>query len=189
MRFLLMILALLFIATRASADDFRGHSWGDALAKVRSIEGKPLDEGATGRTHLAIYNGKLLGSDVIVHFRYLDNKLVGGGYVYSEKHSNKNDYLVEYAKWGVALEEKYGKPEQDRIIWRNARYQKDPPRWGLAISMGHLVLGKTWKTAASEIGVALHGDNFKVSLGIDYGSVAFKPAVKAEEREREKGKL
>jgi len=62
-------------------------------------------------------------------------------------------------------------------------YKDDYQRWGFAVSIGHLGYYAMWKTLQTSIVILLQGDNYDITLGIEYMSEELK---ELEEREKEK---
>lgn len=54
-------------------------------------------------------------------------------------------------------------PRKDQAFWSNDLYKDDYSEWGTAVACGHLSKFTTWKTADSNINVALYGENFDVT--------------------------
>jgi len=133
-----------------------------------------------------IYRGNVGGFDCKIVYIFAKGKLVRAKYISTVTHSNPNDYIWDYKKWKEILTKKYGDPIEDREIWRNDLYKDDPQYWGLAISAGHLAYFATWETPATEITMLLHGENFEITLEIEYQSKQLKYL---EEEEKEKKAL
>lgn len=70
---------------------------------------------------------------------------------------------------------KYGAvPNSDGIdgdmFWQNDLYQDDYQDWGMAVSCGHMSAFATWETPETDINLGLFGDNYEISLGVEYSS-------------------
>ena len=68
-----------------------------------------------------MYTERVAGMPAHIFYMFDQNKLVGGGYVFNEKHSNNNNYVDDYLKVKLILEEKYGKPDTDEKEWKGDR--------------------------------------------------------------------
>lgn len=147
--------------------NFRQTKWTFSKDQVLKTEDLKL---IVDEKDMLIYGGKLsnLAADVI--YLFSDNKLVRSKYFIKEKHSNKNDYISDYLNLKEALTSKYGKPKNDNITWRNKLYKDDIENFGTAISIGHLVYFCEWQTPLTAITIALIGENYEISLQIEYKS-------------------
>lgn len=73
------------------------------------------------------------------------------------------------------LIKKYGKTILDNDQkWFNDLYKDDYQQWGFAISLGHLSYNSSWRTPKTKIDLVLSGDNYEISLVIEYTSNQFK---------------
>ena len=91
-----------------------------------------------------------------------------------EKHTNKNLYINDYESLKEILTKKYGKPEIDKVIWKNDLFKSAKQDWGTAISIGHLEYFSSWETPTTYINLGLNGDNYKISLTLGYESRELK---------------
>lgn len=180
LRFMGVFFTLTFVvsavfAKTEEAHDFRRVDWGFSVKEVEATEkGDPLD-----RTDNAIiYKGKVANLDCIILYNFFENELYSTAYFIKEKYSNKNQYISEYEKLHKLLQQKYGTPLEDEIVWKNSLYKDEPERWGMAVSTGHLLYFSTWKTPKTEIGLILSGNNFDIDLGITYESLKHAEKVK-----------
>jgi hypothetical protein len=148
---------------------FRKLAWGSTVAEIRKAEGAPASQ-SEGVITTLLYKGKLAGLDVAYAFICPHGKLTRGKYVVTERHVNKTLYLTsDYAKLKARLDEKYG-AGKETYHWSNDLYRDDPSDWGTAISIGHLTVYSAWMTPDTEIYLALTGDNFNLTLGLEYQS-------------------
>ena len=75
-------------------NDFRNHRWGMKKDKVLSTEkNKPIDAGTVEQYFIAFYTGEIAGMKANYAYYFLDDVLVRGGYVFNERHFNKNEYI------------------------------------------------------------------------------------------------
>jgi len=164
--FLTLSTILLFSNIAFSEDyDFRKTKWGMSKAEVKKNEkAKFVDEGADGFA----YKGKLLNFNVLIIYRFLDNKLSEGIYSFEEKHMNDSDYIADFNTIKELLIKKYGAPYFDTYHWKNNMYREDIQRHGTAISMGHLILLSKWETDRTNIDMILKGTNLNISHGLLY---------------------
>ncbi len=162
----------------AESGAFRGIPWGsprNTVVKTGGVEPGYLGGQLMGR------ETALLGLDFLTIYYFSDDKLVRGRYVLSEEHSNQNDFIQDYQKIKAALDSKYGPPEMDEIVWRNQSYRDDADQYGYAIASGQLAYQADWEGDDTDITLQLSGDNYKITVFIEYTSNALRHL---EERER-----
>lgn len=160
-------------------EGFRGIPWGSTMEFVRSHEqGAFIGE----QNELQLYKGRLNNLTVIVGYVFVDDKLVRAQYRVNEPHSNSNLYIVDFDGLEKLLRKKYGRPSDSQTAWGDDLYRDDQRNRGLAVSMGHLAEIRTWQTRKSTISLVLTGDNFKVSLVVEYQGKKFK---RLEKRKRQ----
>ena len=149
---------------------FRKARWGMSEQAIIAQEGEPIhrDENFIG------YEGKLINKDVIYAYIFVNDQLFRGKYVVQEKHSNKNDYLLDYEALQKVLTKKYSDPNDSKDIWRNDLYQDDYSHWGFAVGLGHYLRYTTWETPDTEIFLGINGENNQISVAIEYKSRKLK---------------
>lgn len=152
--------------------DFRSASWGMSIEEVKQTESQPPDE-AIGNALLYTGN-KILDFSVATLYQFSDDKLVMGGYVFTQTHSEKLQYYQDYKKIAEAYKEKYGDPTLENANWLNDLYKSDPKDWGRAIAAGHVTFQTVWKTQNTIIIVATTGDNYKITLGVNYTDINYE---------------
>ena len=152
--------------------------WGSARKSVMKTTG--VEPGYLGGQLTGRETG-LLGLDFLTFYYFSDDKLVRGRYVLSGEHSNQNDFIQDYQEIKAALETKYGPPETDEIIWRNEGYRDDANQYGYAISLGQLTYKADWEGEDTDITLQLSGDNYKITVFLEYTSNALRHL---EERDR-----
>ena len=158
---------------------FRQTYWGMNREAVKATEGSKFarDQGA-----LTAYEGKISNLGALIVYQFASDKLVGAAYSITEQHSNKNDYIKDYSVMRNALNDKYGSPLIDENQWKNSLYADDRENFGLAVSLGHLQYWSTWETDSTKMFLLLAGDNFKISLKLNYSSTALRPMAEAEKK-------
>jgi len=173
--------------------DFRRARWGMTKTQVLKTETAKLMMDTTIRgVDLLIYTGEVAGFNCNIGYIFAEGKLVRGKYMFTHSHSNKNDYILDFNKLKEILTKKYGKPIEDKRLWKNDLYRDDPQYWGFAISLGHLIYLATWETPATDttdttiITLLLNGENFEIMFCIEYLS---KNLHKLEEKAIEKKSL
>lgn len=160
---------------------FRGVPWQSSREAVIEIEGSATPTHTDDK--FIVYDTKLLGLDFFAVYYFSDDKLVRGRYVLTEEHSNRNDFIQDFLKIKAALESKYGGPEADNTYWRNDLYQDDTSEYGFAVSLGHLTYEADWTGAETDIALQLSGENYDISLLIEYTANSLRYL---EERDRQR---
>ena len=181
-----VILAGLFLVVGASvsvADDFRNSTWGDSREAVRAAAGEP----ARPSNDELVYDVSLKGLNAVLLYTFTDGKLSGAVYFFREPHSNASSYVIDYLALNDLLTEKYGKPQYDKDIWSNTRYEDDPFQWGTALALGHLSKQTIWETERTKISHALLALNDNINHMIQYSSQELE-SLSEEMEEMEKGK-
>ena len=170
-------------AAAETEKDFRNVRWGMSIEEVKKAEtSKMVDESDT----ILIYESSLAGLDVYVGYVFTSGILVRGKYISVEKHSNRNDYINDYNSLKDLLTKKYGETTENHVYWLNDLYRDDYSEWGFAVSLGHLKYFDSWETGRTDITAALTGENYDISLGIEYGS---KELGDLEVQQREESSL
>ncbi len=164
--------------------DFRKTSWGMTRERVKAVESsKLIKEDERG----LFYSSELTGfGDVLIGYIFAQGKLVRTSYVSEVRHTNSNAFIEDFTHLKSILTEKYGKPESDDVVWLDDLYKDDPDNWGMAVSAGHLVYDAAWKTKTTNILEKLKGDNFDVTLIVQYSSIELSGLEEAKDKEKQK---
>lgn len=158
---------------------FRKTKWGMNKLEIIALEGEPSDN----MDDALFYRSKLVaGIKADIIFVFVDDALVRSKYIFNEEHSNTNDYIVDYTTVKDVLIQKYGEPYTDKRNWNKDLYKDDVQNYGMAISVGHLVLQAGWLNLDSDILTSLSGDNFKISHIVQYSSNALMSLEKVKSK-------
>lgn len=156
--------------------DFRKVVWGMSKEEVIGIEGTSIIEQTDD--YIA-YNVEVNGLDMdLVYYFNGKDQLCASAYISNEKHSNQNDYILDYNELTDALTEKYGEPYEDETVWKSDLYKGKSSYWGLAIAAGDLVDYASWDTDNTTIKIKIDGDNYKINIRIVYISKTIEPPKK-----------
>ncbi|MDF2512478.1 MAG: hypothetical protein K0S04_2344 [Herbinix sp.] len=148
--------------------DFRKVKWGMTKEEVIDIEGTSIIEQSED---YILYNVEVMGLDMYLAYYFNEkDQVCAATYMSKEKHTNQNDYILEYNQLIDALTEKYGEPYEDETIWKSDRYKGDSSYWGFAISAGDLVDYASWDANNTNIKIIIDGDNFTIHIRIFYTS-------------------
>jgi len=153
--------------------DFREAIWGMTQAQIKALEkGKveaAIHDPTTGLDIIG-YKGAAGGLSCNFAFYFAEDQLVRGRYVFTEKHSSNNTFIVDFSRVKASLTEKYGEPVEDDTHWFNDLFKDDFSSWGMAIAVGHLWLEAHWVTFETQIMLQLRGDNYEFTHVLEYSS-------------------
>jgi hypothetical protein len=174
MKKLISILVIGFVILSAWGQrelDFRKVSWGMSKAQVLASEDLELFE---QHENTLIYKTNLMGFDAITGYIFAGDKLTRSKYIFTEEHTDKNDFILDYEKLKGFLKKKYGEPDIDEVIWKNEMFKDNQNLWGYCVSMGHVYYYTIWKTNRTRMGLVMDGDNFNIKTVIEYQSIEFE---------------
>lgn len=173
-------------APRVSGGSFRQAQWGMSKEEVKKTEtGDILRDDET----VLAYKDSVSGLDALVVYIFAGNRLVRAKYSFINKHANKNDFMTDFSSIADAMIAKYGKPKENRTIWKKELWRDNRDHWGMAISTGDLVFLKEWDAGDTEICHILSGDNFDISHVVEYTSKSLKSLEETKKKETERQKL
>ena len=165
---------------------FRGLPWGTSLEAAKGqFEKEPT---LADDAHL-IYEETLATLDAGCYLIFVEDRFVRGGYRFTQRHSNKNDYLADFARVDQALRGKYGEPPEHDILWRNDLYRDDPESLGMAVAIGHLSRWSSWTTGSVTITHGISGDNFEILHVVEYTHKNMSDLESAVRMEEDQAKL
>jgi hypothetical protein len=188
----LLLATVLVTATQAQepAPDFRKVVWGMSPSEVKAREvQKPVFEKDQGSKRIVAYSDRIVGLECAVYYIFIGEQLVRTKYLVLEDHSNKSEYLLDFTALEKALTEKYGKPTKQETLWKNELFRTEPHQWGLAVSAGHLMKYSSWETARTVISIIIKGDNYKVSLEVEYSGKILSELEESADKKEQEGKL
>jgi hypothetical protein len=105
---------------------------------------------------------------------FVGDQLVRGKYLLLEEYQNRTTHLNDFDELKTSISKKYGVPKKDATYWLDDLYKDDYSQWGTAVGCGHLSMFAHWETAASEINVALYGENFDITVSVEYAGKVFE---------------
>ena len=150
---------------------FRKLSWGAHRLDVKQSE--PSVAWLEGDGYLG-FESALGGNECLVVFVFLNDMLVRGKYVFSQKFANDNTYLSKFDEFKDMLQKKYGVPDSDNEYWLNDLYQDDYQSWGTAVSAGHMSRFTMWVDGATKVCLSLTGEGYQCDLSIEYSSIEYE---------------
>jgi len=167
MKKLFILLALLPMMSLAQTD-FRNVNWGMSKEQVQKLETAELIKDSPN----LYYKTRVNGLECYLVFYFTNGELSGASYSFLQEHSNKNDFIDDYKSIKSILTDKYGSGLED-IDWKNDLFKNDEQHYGLAISTGDLKYTTHWKDEKVKILLSLEGENYKISLSVDYFVIAY----------------
>lgn len=176
------------VRTDMSVTSFRGINWGTSKAEVKRKETSEFmqeieaDNGLT----VYVYSGKAGSLNCLIGYYFAKDQLVEGRYAFNETHTNNNLFISDFHEVDSSLKEKYGDPTDDTFHWKNDLYKDDREEYGLAISMGHLIIGSRWNFSSTKILHQLTGDNFEIKHSLAYKSKNHDELIEQVKKEKEK---
>ena len=167
-------------------EGFRKTQWGMSVAEViSSEESKPIKE----EPDAVMFKDRISGIDAIILYIFVQNRLVRAKYIFTDEHTNKNDYIDDFKNIKGVLAQKYGRPSEDNVLWRNDLYKDDHDEWGMAISVGHLMYAAKWESPGTSIIHLLYGENYDVTHIVEYSSKALAGLEESEKKKTEMEKI
>jgi hypothetical protein len=110
--------------------------------------------------------------DCAIEYIFAANKLSKTKFFFLNTYpEDKNAYLEDYRRIKDALVQKFGRPLEENMNWRDSSYRDDFANWGEAIILGHLALSSHWQTPKTEITASLSGSEEEVSLVVEYAAL------------------
>lgn len=145
--------------------DFRQSRWGMSMDQVKAIETATFDYETD---KIIVYKTRVADLYMSLGYLFVNDCLYKAKYIVLGPHSNKLEYILEYAKLKLLLSEKHGEPTADKTVWLNDLYLDDQLNWGIALSIGHLKMLANWVKPNVTITILLTGDNQEIDLVIEY---------------------
>src|SRR5262249_55067290 len=126
--------------------NFRLARWGASLEDVQRTE--PVLPRLVKPDRLE-YDRAFAGKACRVEYVFFDKHLVSGRYVFQTEELMPDASISAYIELKDSLCESYGLPMQRQgaqvnQTWLDETYRRDPGNWGLAVSLGHLILQSAW---------------------------------------------
>ncbi len=161
--------------------DFRNTRWGMSPDEVQRVESANL-YGEPGKNPL-LFEDTVAGYNMVVVYIFVDQKLVRAKYILNEKHANRNAYISDFRNLGNMLRKKYGSADKNEKVWSKDLYRDDPSEWGMAIAVGHLMMVKKWDIPRTGLTAIIYGDNYDITVAIEYKSKKLKHLEKKQKEE------
>jgi len=162
--------------------NFEEMQWGLSKKEVVELEGKPADQRKVKGLDVMRYQQRVINLDCAIDYFFAANKLSRTRFSFAGDYLDKNAYLQDYQKIKDALVQKFGRPLEEAMKWRDNSYKDDFSAWGEAVSLGHLELSSRWLTSQTEITANLSGAEDEILLTVEYAGLQLKElAMRSEE--------
>ena len=161
--------------------NFEEMQWGLSKKEVVELEGKPADQRKVKGLDVMRYQQRVINLDCAIDYFFAANKLSRTRFSFAGDYLDKNAYLQDYQKIKDALVQKFGRPLEEAMEWRDNSYKDDFSAWGEAVSLGHLELSSRWLTAQTEITANLSGAEDEILLTVEYAGLQLKELAKRSE--------
>lgn len=145
--------------------DFRQGFWGDSLADVKRKEGKADEFKMDGIYAFTTY---VAGLECLSAYCFTGNKLTSGKYIFL--NNNSDNCEGNYNKLVELLTKKYGEPISNDKKTTASSYEQKIYTNGELVRNGDMSFEAYWFTPFSTIAIFLKGEQYQVSLNIEYYS-------------------
>lgn len=169
--------------TETDGPAFRKAKWGMTQQEVIKSEGTQPE---FRKDHMLMFKDTLLNFPVYAVYLFDNGKFYAGKYGFTQKHTNKSDFIDDFEKVKAVLIKKYGMPKDDYKFWKNKLYKDDPAQWGLAVSLGHVEVSASWETVKAKMLLQLTGDNYQILFILQYHDPNYHKSEVSEEKELDK---
>jgi hypothetical protein len=161
--------------------NFEEMQWGLSKKEVVELEGKPVDQRKVKGLDVMRYQQRVINLECAIDYFFAANKLSRTRFSFAGDYLDKNAYLQDYQTIKDALVQKFGRPLEEAMKWRDSSYKDDFAAWGEAVSLGHLELSSRWLTPQTEITASLTGTEEEILLTVEYAGLELKELAKRSE--------
>lgn len=148
----------------ANKKNFRNTTWGMSKSEVRDAESATL---CYEDTNVLIYEGKLVGCDASIHYRFNDDELEIGAYLIDNELDV--DDITAYEKLQELMEKKYGEPDKSGLTQKYPEKKMSLETYGdyvKAIASGLAELNCIWMNEDSSIFLTCTEDTEKHNVQV-----------------------
>lgn len=152
--------------------DFRMADWGMSMEQVMELE---RDEPNSKSEDTLDYQRNVLSMAMLANFKFINDKLVRGGYVLNQKIEDNNEYIEKYNTVKEAMIKAEGPPVVDAEKQINPDAEIDPDHVGDAICRGDMIYGSQWnRPDGTVIRLILNGKDSMCYLTVIFSSPEFE---------------
>lgn len=164
-----LILGLLLVVSLQSfaQGKFRGTSWGTTSSELKvKYPDAQWESHSETNTKILTTEGFVDGLEVNIVYYYINDKLIGGGYYFSENHRSDNMYYDEFISISNTLNKKYEMEITEN--WNNTSYENSPNQIGFALNMGHVEIEERFEDELTSITHSISSNNNNNKGGIEH---------------------
>ncbi len=144
---------------------FRGFVWGVSREEVRRFETAQFFEEVEGSL---FFIDQADGFRTLIRYDFEDNKLWHARFEYVDAYfprfPDAMDFLITIE---MRLNDTFGTPLQEQLIWRNNQFRNFPDQWGSAVMNGHLDLKVTWEALNTHVALTAFARNLDLKVTYD----------------------
>lgn len=164
LRFAILITAMLLCAMPATAKErspLRHFVWGATQEDIRKYETGTFFKNEGGSDYYVepfkdFYKTEFFRT---IRYDFKDGKLWRGQYSYDQLHEpNPMTIFQRAADFKIALEEIYGPPTSDVLVWKKTRYRNTPRMLGSALRSGDVEIKTTWNLPGTLVVMRTYND-------------------------------
>lgn len=163
--------------------NFDEMQWGVSKKYIVEMEGKPSFQTRFKGLDIMRYEQKVINLDCAIEYVFASNKLSSTKFYFQNNHLNKNAYLEDYQRIKDALIQRFGRPLEENLDWRDTANKENFSSWGEAISLGQLELSSRWLTSQTEIQASLTGEDEEINLIVEYTGLQLKEVARKSQQE------
>ena len=128
-----------------------------------------------------IYDETMGNNTYPIWLQFHNNELVEIiSFIHGEASKSPNAYINDYHNIKDYLLNRYHKPIEDRIDWRNDRYKDDPEKLRIALQKGDVTYSAQWDSKKSTIRLSLGCINDFMNFVLSIKSKAYEEKIEQE---------
>jgi hypothetical protein len=157
--------------------------WGVSKQRIIEMEGRPSAQRRSKGLDIMGYHQKLINLDCSIEYIFSANRLCRMRFLFTTEYLDKNAYLEDYRKVKDALVQKFGRPLEEILDWKNPTFKDDTGAWGEAVSLGHLEMSSRWLTPQTDIRAQLNGKDEAIQVTVEYIGLRFKELARKNQED------
>jgi hypothetical protein len=157
-------------ARPVSSGEAQTVSWGMPVRDLIRLMGDPRRVESNDGFRILRYERRVLDRACRIDYMFSGDGLQRTRYMFLEEYVEKSRYIEEYQRLVQQFTGKYGNPVHENSLWHDPVLRDDPPRWGQAVSLGHVSFQSLWRVDQTEIALSLSGTDQRVILELVYSS-------------------
>lgn len=138
--------------------------WGSSLDKVLQAEGRPLNQEKSGEIEVLQYRKEIMSKSCLVEYIFWRNELSSARFYLLDNYVDNNNYISDFLRIKNYLQQRFGQPIKDKVVWLDSTYQNKQEFWGKALGSGLLEFRSSWVIGETEVELLLTGSDNKVAF-------------------------